>query len=48
MQIRKFNPEDDDELNEIEEEDLEALDREGFHSEDELEEFLTQEIVDTR
>lgn len=48
MKIRKFNPEDDDDLNEIEEEDLEALNQDAYHSDDELEEFLAQDIVDTR
>lgn len=48
IRIRKFNPEDDDDLNEIEEEDLNALNQEGYHSEDEMEEFLAQDIIDTR
>ena len=48
MKIRKFNIEEDDDLEGIEEEDLEALNNGGYHSEDELEEFLAQDIIDTR
>ena len=48
LKIRKFNPDDDDDLNEIAEEDLEALNNGGYHSEDELEEFLAENIIDTR